>query len=245
MGLARRIGACAGRRKGSVIGYHRPPVTNTTASGKPPYWDTATRALARADPALRRLILAHPEIHLRRRGDPFTTLARAIVGQQISVKAADSVWKRFVVASGGSPRTRFPRLDPLRVTALGPDGMRLCGFSGRKAEYVGHLAASFSTGAIDPRRFRLLDDEALIGTLTALKGIGRWTAEMYLIFHELRPDILPVDDLGLQKAMALAYNNGEKLAIDAMRTLALRWQPWRSVATWYLWRSLDPIPVEY
>ncbi len=117
--------------------------------------------------------------------------------------------------------------------------------SQRKAEYLGDLAAHFVSGTLDPRHWNTLDDEALIEALVDVKGIGRWTAEMFLMFHELRADVLPVDDIGLQRAIALHYNGGERMPPAAMRELALAWQPYRSVATWYLWRSLDPIPVEY
>jgi DNA-3-methyladenine glycosylase II len=123
--------------------------------------------------------------------------------------------------------------------------LRGCGLSQRKAEYLTDLAAHFASGRLDPRGWKALDDEALIAELVDVKGIGRWTAEMFLMFHELRPDVLPVDDLGLQRALADHYNGGERLDREAMRSLAEPWRPWRSVATWYLWRSLDPIPVEY
>jgi len=210
---------------------------------KPAYWDEATRALGRGDPVLRRLMRAHTDVHMRRRGDPFTTLARAIVGQQISVKAAQTIWDRLAtaVAATGDP----VRLDPARVGRTRLPTMRRCGLSERKALYVRDLARHFVTGALDPREWPALPDEALIERLCAVNGIGRWTAEMFLMFHEMRPDVLPVDDIGLQRAIALHYNDGERLPAAAMRELAATWQPWRSVATWYLWRSLDPIPVEY
>jgi DNA-3-methyladenine glycosylase II len=210
---------------------------------KPPYWDEATRALGRRDPVLRRLIRAYPGIHLQRRGDPFTTLARAIVGQQISVRAAQTIWDRLVAAMDG---TGDPvRLDPARVGRARVPALRRCGLSERKAGYVRDLARHFVSGALDPAEWPALDDEALIGRLVDVKGIGRWTAEMFLIFHELRADVLPVDDIGLQRAIALHYAAGERPSAAAMRALAAPWQPYRSVATWYLWRSLDPIPVEY
>ena len=101
------------------------------------------------------------------------------------------------------------------------------------------------SGKLDPATWPALDDEALIEALTDVKGIGRWTAEMFLIFHELRADVLPVDDIGLQKAIGIHYLDGARPTVDAMRDLAMGWQPYRSVATWYLWRSLDPVPVEY
>jgi DNA-3-methyladenine glycosylase II len=212
---------------------------------KPPYWDEATRTLARRDRVLGRLIRAYPGIHLKRRTDPFTTLARAIVGQQISVKAADSIWRRFVAVVDTAPAGGFPCLSPQRVGSAPIPALRTCGLSQRKAEYLTDLANHFASGKLDPAHWRQLDDEALIAALVDVKGIGRWTAEMFLMFHELRPDILPVDDLGLQRALAIHFNHGERLPRDAMYAAADLWRPWRSVATWYLWRSLDPVPVEY
>jgi DNA-3-methyladenine glycosylase II len=210
---------------------------------KPSYWDEATRRLARTDPVLRRLIRRFPGIHLARRGDPFTTLARAIVGQQISVKAAQTIWDRFVTAVDGAGEP--VRLDPARVGRTRLPTLRRCGLSERKAMYVRDLARHFVTGVLDPKEWPALPDEALIERLVDVKGIGRWTAEMFLIFHELRPDVFPVDDIGVHKAIALHYNDGERMDVAAMRELSVRWQPYRSVATWYLWRSLDPLPVEY
>jgi len=210
---------------------------------KPHYWDDATHALGRCDPVLKRLIRQFPDIHLQRRGDPFTTLARAIVGQQISVKAAQTIWDRFAKAVGatGDPiRFEATRVGRTRLSTL-----RRCGLSERKALYVRDLARHFVTGALDPREWPALTDEELIERLVDVNGIGRWTAEMFLIFHELRPDVFPVDDIGVQRAIALHYNGGTRIDAVKMRELAIPWQPYRSVATWYLWRSLDPLPVEY
>lgn len=213
---------------------------------KPAWWDAATRQLVRADPVLDGLIAAYPGFHLARRSDAFTALARAIVGQQISVRAADSVWRRFVAhVAPAHARAPFPALAPERVARAGLADLRACGLSGRKAAYVRDLAAHFASGRLDPARWGGLDDEALIGALCEVKGIGRWTAEMFLIFHELRPDVLPLDDIGLQRAVALHYHRGRRVATATIARRARAWRPWRSVATWYLWRSLDPVPVEY
>jgi DNA-3-methyladenine glycosylase II len=210
---------------------------------KPPYWDRATASLAARDHVLGALVAHYPGIHLTRRGDPFTVLARAIVGQQISVKAAQSIWERFVRATGG---TGDPvRLDAGRVGRTRMATLRRVGLSERKAMYLRDLARHFTSGALDPREWPSLDDETLIERLVDVKGIGRWTAEMFLIFHELRPDVFPVDDIGLQKAVALHYRAGERMPVAELREFGERWAPYRSVATWYLWRSLDPIPVEY
>jgi len=214
---------------------------------KPAYWDDATRSLGRADPVMRRLIRGTPCVHLTRRGDAFTTLSRAIVGQQISVKAAQTIWSRYADACGAGPDPGAlgVHLDPARVARMRLPKLRSCGLSERKADYLRDLARHFATGALDPTEWPLLDDETLIARLTDVRGIGRWTAEMFLIFHEMRADVFPVDDIGIQNAIARHYNDDERLPIDEMRDIALAWQPWRSVASWYLWRSLDPIPVEY
>jgi DNA-3-methyladenine glycosylase II len=208
---------------------------------KPDYWDAAATALARRDPVLKTLRARFPDIALARRHDAFTTLARAITGQQISVKAAETIWSRIVAVSGGKPT----RLDPTALLALAPEALRACGLSTRKAEYFQDLAARFADGRIRPRRWQSMDDEAVIDELVAVKGIGRWTAEMFLMFSLLRPDVLPVDDIGLQRAIAVNYNGGEPLPLAALREIGAQWSPWRSVATWYLWRSLEPEPVQY
>lgn len=214
---------------------------------KPAFWDNAIHHLGARDRVLARLIAGYPGMHLTRRGDPFTTLARSIVGQQISVKAAQSIWERVVRActERGAGRIDSLHLDPRRVQRKRLDALRRCGLSGSKATYIRDLARHFATAQLDPANWPTLDDEALIEALVEVKGIGRWTAEMFMMFHELRPNILPVDDLGLQKAVAMHYFDGERPTKDELRELGECWQPYRSVATWYLWRSLDPVPVEY
>ena len=201
----------------------------------PDYWDEATRELAARDPVLSKLATRYPGLAMGSRGDAFSTLARAIVGQQISVKAAQSVWDRLV--------TELTEMTPDRLAAADAARLRTCGLSGQKAAYLLDLAQRFSSGALEPGRWNELDDEALIIELTQVKGIGRWTAEMFLIFYMARPDVLPLDDIGLQRAMSLHYNTGRPLSKLKMRRIGNGWAPWRSVATWYLWRSLDPLPL--
>ena len=203
----------------------------------PEYWDKAKRTLTRRDPRLRAVIRAYRGEALRLRGKGFQTLARAIVGQQISVKAAQSVWDRFAAA--------HPGVTPEIVCASSVERLRACGLSGQKSGYLFDLAAHFRDGRLDATQWKKLEDETLITLLTEVKGIGRWTAEMFLIFNLARPNVFPVADLGLQKAMTLHYNRGRKLTPQKMHRIGAAWAPWRSVATWYLWRSLDPIPVEY
>lgn len=203
----------------------------------PDYWKQATREIAARDAVLKKLIPKFKGLALGSRGDAFATLSRAIVGQQISVKAAQSVWDRLVTELAG--------ITPRAVMEKDTDQLRGCGLSSRKVIYLRDLAARFHTGALDVAAWSRLDDETLIAELTQVKGVGRWTAEMFLIFYMTRPDVLPLDDLGLQRAMRLHYNQGRPLSRLRMRKIGDNWAPWRSVATWYLWRSLDPIPVEY
>jgi DNA-3-methyladenine glycosylase II len=162
---------------------------------------------------------------------------RSIVGQQISVKAADSVWARLIAA--------LPALTPAAVLACATEQLRACGLSARKVEYVSDLAAHFDGGQIHTHRWPAMEDAEIIAELTAVRGIGVWTAEMFLIFNQLRPDVFPLDDIGLQKAVARHYLAGERPSRRQLADIGDRWRPWRSVATWYLWRSLDPVPVEY
>ena len=199
----------------------------------PAYWPEAKAHLARRDKVLRKLIRAYPDAELGMRGDAFQTLCRSIVGQQISVKAAQSIWARFGEAAG--------KMEAARVAEMPVEVLRGCGLSGQKALYVKDLALHFHTGLVKPRRWARMDDEAIIEDLVRVKGIGRWSVEMFLIFHLMRPDVLPVDDLGLRRAMERQYNGGKPLTKAEMRVIGARWSPWSSVATWYMWRSLDPV----
>jgi len=204
---------------------------------KPEYWDRAKRTLARRDPVMAAIMRRHPRVHMTVRGEPFQTLARAICGQQISVKAAQSVWTRVLQVA--------PGMTPGEVLALKRPRLRACGLSGRKTEYIADLARHFAEGTVHPHRWPQMHDEAVIAELVAVRGIGRWTAEMFLMFNLLRPDVYPLGDLGLLNAVRLTYFRGRKVPLSRIRRLGEQWAPWRSVATWYLWRSLDPVPVEY
>jgi DNA-3-methyladenine glycosylase II len=203
----------------------------------PEYWTRAATDLSRQDAVMAELVERYAGVSLASRGDAFGTLARSIVGQQISVKAAETVWSRFAAQAG--------TVTPGRVIELGHSGLAGCGLSQRKIEYLSDLAGHFASGHLDPSVWAQSDDHEIIAELTAVRGIGRWTAEMFLIFHELRPDVFPLDDIGLQRAVSERYFSGERQSRRALAEFGERWRPWRSVATWYLWRSLDPIPVEY
>jgi DNA-3-methyladenine glycosylase II len=203
----------------------------------PRYWTTATRELAARDPVMKKLVTRFKGLTLRSRGDAFNTLARSIVGQQISVKAAQSVWTKFIAA--------VPDMRPEVVHRHDADALRACGLSRSKVVYLHDLARHFIEGRLSVEQWEHMSDDELIAELTQVRGIGRWTAEMFLIFYLTRPDVLPLADIGLQRAMNLHYNNAKPLSQRKIVTITRRWQPWRSVATWYMWRSLDPVPVEY
>ncbi|MDH6594118.1 DNA-3-methyladenine glycosylase II [Variovorax sp. TBS-050B] len=203
----------------------------------PDYWEEACTHLAKKDRVMKRLIPKFGNACLESRGDAFTTLARSIVGQQISVKAAQSVWDRFAAL----PR----KMTPGNVLKLKVDDMRAAGLSARKIEYLVDLAIHFDSGAVHVDAWKDMSDELIIEELVAIRGIGRWTAEMFLIFHLMRPNVLPVDDLGLLNGISVNYFSGDPVSRSDARDVAVAWAPFCSVATWYIWRSLDPVPVAY
>lgn len=205
---------------------------------KPSYWEEACAELKKQDRILRKLIPKYDDGILGSRGDAFTTLARSIVGQQISVAAAQSVWNRTLETLGNE-------VTPKRVLDTKHDALRASGLSTRKVEYIRDLADHFHHGRLQTERWPKMDDEELIKELSAIRGIGRWTAEMFLIFNLMRPNVLPLDDIGLIRAISINYFSGEPVTRHEAREVAANWAPWRTVATWYMWRSIDPIPVEY
>ncbi|MDT8991426.1 DNA-3-methyladenine glycosylase 2 family protein [Curvibacter sp. APW13] len=203
----------------------------------PPYWAEACKHLMKKDRVMKRLIPQFGEACLETRGDAFVTLARSIVGQQISVKAAQTVWERF---------SELPkRMVPAQVLRLKVDDMRAAGLSARKVEYLVDLALHFENGSLHVGAWESMDDEAIIQELVSIRGIGRWTAEMFLIFHFMRPNVLPLDDVGLINGISQNYFSGETVSRSDVREVAAAWAPYCSVATWYIWRSLDPLPVAY
>ena len=211
----------------------------------PSYWDEACKHLAKRDRVMRKLVADHGHARLYSRGDAFTTLARSIVGQQISVKAAQSVWNRLLALLGHDDvgfRGPIPVADVLRQE---PEGLRQVGLSARKVDYLRDLALHFDENRLHVDDWQQMGDEAIIDELVVIRGIGRWTAEMFLIFHLMRPNVLPLDDVGLIKGISMSYFSGEPVSRAEARDVAEAWAPYRTVGTWYLWRSLDPLPVEY
>ena len=213
--------------------------TNNIASvvSTPDYWQDACKHLVKKDRVMKRLIPQFGDACLQTRGDAFVTLARSIVGQQISVKAAQTVWDRFAVL----PR----KMSAANVLKVKVDDMRSAGLSTRKVEYLVDLALHFDSGAVQVDAWNTMEDEAIITELVGIRGIGRWTAEMFLIFHLMRPNVLPLDDVGLINGISKSYFSGESVSRSDAREVAAAWVPYCSVATWYIWRSLDPLPVEY
>ena len=210
---------------------------NSEAAIAPSWWDEACAQLAARDAVLRTLIERHGSARLTSRGEPFTTLARSIIGQQISVKAAQSVWERFEALA--------PALTPAALLALDDAALRGAGLSARKVEYLRSLAQHFAQGRVHPADWPHMSDAAISAELIAIRGIGQWTADMFLIFHLLRPNVLPLADIGLIKAISLNYAGGRSVSRTRLAKLERLWRPWCSAATWHLWHSLDPLPVSY
>jgi DNA-3-methyladenine glycosylase II len=203
----------------------------------PDYWAQACQHLVKKDRVMKRLIPQFGDACLQSRGDAFVTLARSIVGQQISVKAAQTVWDRF----SALPK----KITPANVLKLKVDDMRAAGLSVRKVEYIVDLSLHFSANQVTESEWATMEDDAIIEELVAIRGIGRWTAEMFLIFYLMRPNVLPLDDVGLTNGISRNYFSGEPVSRSDAREVAQAWQPYCTVATWYIWRSLDPVPVAY
>jgi DNA-3-methyladenine glycosylase II len=194
----------------------------------------ARRILARRDPVIRDLILRHGDCGLAgaQRSDPFRALLHAIIAQQLSTKAAATIEGRFVALFDGRPTAAAIAVTP-------DDRLRVVGISPQKLRYIRDLCARTLDGSLSLDGLAGLPDEEVIVALTSVKGIGRWTAEMFLMFRLHRPDVLPLGDLGIIKAVQRAYKL--RLAPTPVRLTRLgeKWRPYRSVACWYLWASLD------
>jgi DNA-3-methyladenine glycosylase II len=201
----------------------------------PKFWEEAKAHLRSVDPIMKAVIDAHEDPPLRSKGRVFETLVHAIVGQQISAKAADAVWGRLCDLVGD--------VTPENIVAHSAESLRAVGLSGRKVEYIGGLA---STGKwVDTIDWMDLSDVEVREKLIALRGVGPWTVEMVLIFSLLRPDVLPLGDIGVIRAVEQLYVSGDSLTPEHVGEIAEKWRPFRSAATWYLWRHLDAEPVEY
>jgi DNA-3-methyladenine glycosylase II len=203
----------------------------------PDYWSKAKRELSKADPIMKKIIASYQGEAMQRRNDAFYTLIRAIVGQQISVAAADSIFKRLETGIGG--------MTVENAALKTADELRTFGLTRQKSLYVTDLTRYFIKESPTQAKWDNMTDEEIIKDLVQVKGIGRWTAEMFLMFHLQRPDVLPLGDLALVKAMYKYYNDNQKLETSAMLELSKHWQPWRTVASWYLWRTYDIEAINY
>ncbi len=210
---------------------------STPIEVQPDYWECASAALMENDRILKKIIPQYRSTHLISRGDPFVTLVRSVVGQQISVRAAQTVWDRVAGAC--------VELHPTQFLEVGSERLAACGLSKRKVEYILDLASHFNAKTVRFDEWAQMEDEAVIADLTQIRGVGRWTAEMFLIFNLRRPNVLPLDDAGLIRAVSVNYFSGESVTRSEVREIATNWAPWCTVATWYLWRSLDAIAQNY
>ena len=201
---------------------------------EPDYWEDAKAALRAADPVLRAIIDEHEEPPLRSKGRVFETLVHSIVGQQISAVAADAVWKRFVALVG--------TVDPDPVQAHAPDALRAVGLSGRKVEYILGLAADARW--VETADWSALADDEVRKRLTALRGVGPWTVDMFSMFHLNRADVLPVGDFGVRKGMMLAYGLNSMPSPAKMEAIAENWRPTRTLASFYMWHAADAAKKE-
>jgi DNA-3-methyladenine glycosylase II len=206
-------------------------------------WTADDRALMRADKVLRRVMEERGPIDpaIDRRGsrpDPWEALARAIVGQQLSTKAARSIWEKLQGQFGGETP------DPKSLLRKRPQTLRKAGLSNAKVEFLRDLARRVADGTLDLARLRDLPDEDVIAELLEVKGIGRWTGEMFLIFHLARPDVVSTGDLGIRRAVQIAYGMDDLPGPEELERIADEWRPHRTLACLYLWRSLDNTPVE-
>jgi len=200
-------------------------------------WLIAINILKKKDIILKKIINRYGSDKLQSKKNAFLTLAKSITGQQISIKAANSIWQKL--------EKKIKQINPSNILKTKRNEIKKCGFSKQKVNYIFNLAFFFEKNKKIEKKWEKMDDNKVIDELIKIKGIGRWTAEMFLIFHLLRPNVLPMADLGLHKAISINYKKKYPLNGFEMKKLKKKWSPWSTVATWYLWRSLDPIPVKY
>ena len=202
----------------------------------PDYWEKGKKELKKIDKNIKKIIELYEFPSLTTREDMFYTLIRSIVGQQISVRAADTIWDKIV--------NEAKEIRPEIIYSMDENIMRDCGLSKRKVEYMKAVSEKWLNG-YDKINWHELSDEAVTEKLVEIRGIGKWTAEMILIFTLMRPDIFPMGDIGAIRALEKIYNKGQKMKKEQIEEIVKKWKPWRTIATWYLWRSIDPVPVQY
>ena len=204
----------------------------------PPYWNKAKKILSKRDPVLRKIIKKYNKGFLTTKCKPFFSICRTIVGQQISVKAADSIWLRF-------EKKCNKKIKPETVLKLSSRNLKNVGLSRQKVSYLKNIAKNFKNKSFDIKNLKKMNDQDAINYIIQLKGLGIWSAQMFLMFNLNRADIYPTDDIGLLKAISLNYKTSyppNKKFLDKISKLH---SGYRTVLTWYMWRSIDPVDVEY
>ena len=207
-------------------------------SKRPKYWNSAVKYLSKKDPVMKKLISHYKDKTLTTRKDIFYSLCKSIIGQQISVQAADSVFKKFEKACNG-------KINPKKINKLRPVKLKRCGLSRQKVKGIKELAIKFENKSFDPKKIKFMTDEEAIIYLSSLRQIGRWSAEMILLFTLNRPDIWPVQDIGLLRSISNNYKKKYFPPKKFVEFLRKKFTPYCSVATWYLWRSIDDEPIQY
>jgi len=206
---------------------------------QPPfYWHKAKKILSKRDPILRKIINKFNKGFLTTRKDPFFSLCRTIVGQQISTKAADSIWLRF-------EEKCKKKIIPETILKLPSRSLKRAGLSRQKVSYLKNIAKSFKNKSFNIRDLKKMDDDLAIDYITKLKGLGIWSAQMFLMFNLNRPDIFPTKDIGLIRAISKNYKTSYPPSERFLNKISKMHSGYRSVLTWYMWRSIDPVDVEY
>ena len=206
---------------------------------KPPaYWNKAKRILSKRDPVLRKIMNKFNKGYLTSRKDPFFSLCRTIIGQQISTKAADSIWSRFEIKCN-------KKIIPNTVLKLTSRSLRNAGLSRQKTNYLKNIAKSFKNKSFNIKNLKKMNDDLAIDYITQLKGLGVWSAQMFLMFNLNRPDIFPTKDIGLIRAISKNYKTSYPPSERFLNKISKMHSGYRSVFTWYMWRSIDPVDVEY
>ena len=204
----------------------------------PSYWYRAKKILSKRDPVLKKIIKKYKKGFLTTRDRPFFSLCRTIIGQQISTRAADSIWVRF-------EKKCKKNITPKMVLRLSSKNLKRAGLSRQKVSYLKNIAKNFNNKSFDVKKLKTMNDEESINYITKLKGLGVWSAEMFLMFNLNRPDIFPVKDIGLLRAISKNYKTSYPPSKIFLNKISKLHNGYRSVFTWYMWRSIDPTDVEY
>ncbi len=206
---------------------------------KPPiYWQKSKKILCKKDPILRKIIKKYKKGFLTTRNNPFFSLCRTIVGQQISTKAADSIWSKF-------EKKCKKRITPNTVLKLSSRALKNAGLSRQKVSYLKNIAKNFKNKSFSVNKIRRMNDENAIYYITKLKGLGVWSAEMFLMFNLNRPDVFPIKDIGLLRAISINYKTSYPPSKKFLNKISKLHAGYRTVFTWYMWRSIDPVDVDY